>query len=190
MTNAQNNLGFTIIELMLTVTLLAVMVGIAVPGFATLMQNNNLTTSTNRFVSNLSLARNEALSKNTTVIMCTITSTTPPLAYPLSCATDGFWETGWIIAVDPDGSNNFDEEEIMFVAESMPNGFTLRSENTVFTNRVAYSSAGDATGDLGSAADIFNLCDADADTTRGRSIHLNGVGRAWVNLNPGTNQCP
>ena len=190
LTKQQIQTGFTIIEMIVTVALLSVMLAVAVPGFGNLMQNNTIVSATNGFVSNLAYARNEAISRNTEITVCTVSSTGGAIVYPLSCASDGRWETGWVVWGDANDNNQIDNGEQILIAEPLPDGYTLRAENSVFSNKVEFSSAGDATGDLSSAADIFNLCDPTQDTTRSRAIHLNGVGRAWVNLNSGTGQCP
>ena len=53
--------GFTLIELMIVIILLAVIAAIAVPGFQTLLENNQVTATSNRLVGSLNFARSEAL---------------------------------------------------------------------------------------------------------------------------------
>lgn len=53
--------GFTLIELMIVIVLLAVIAAVAVPGFQTLLENNQITATTNRLVGSLNFARSEAL---------------------------------------------------------------------------------------------------------------------------------
>ena len=59
--------GFTLIELMIVLTLIAIMAGIGVPGFQTMVQNNRLTTTTNSLLSALQYARSEAVTQRTAV---------------------------------------------------------------------------------------------------------------------------
>lgn len=53
--------GFTIIELMLTIAIAAVLLAVAVPSYRTMVLNNCLTSKTNSFVSAMQLARSSAV---------------------------------------------------------------------------------------------------------------------------------
>lgn len=53
--------GFTLLELMVALTVLAILLSVGVPSFATFTQNNRVTTQTNELVSALNLARSEAI---------------------------------------------------------------------------------------------------------------------------------
>ena len=53
--------GFTLIEFMIVVILLAVVAAVAVPGFQALVENSQVTSTTNRLVGALNFARSQAL---------------------------------------------------------------------------------------------------------------------------------
>lgn len=59
--------GFTLIELMIVLTLIAIMAGIGVPGFQTMLQNSRLTSTTNNLLSALQYARSEAVTQRAAV---------------------------------------------------------------------------------------------------------------------------
>jgi type IV fimbrial biogenesis protein FimT len=59
--------GFTLIELMVVVTLLAVMLGIGIPSFREFLQNQRVKTAGSDFSTALLVARSEAIKRNTAV---------------------------------------------------------------------------------------------------------------------------
>lgn len=59
--------GLTLIELLTTMSVIAIVLSIGVPSFQSLMANNQITTTTNLFVAAMSLARSEALKRSKTI---------------------------------------------------------------------------------------------------------------------------
>lgn len=68
--------GFTLIELMVTIAVLAVVLGIAVPSFQGITNRNRLTAITNEVVGAIQLTRMEAIRRNQRVVMCPTTNGT------------------------------------------------------------------------------------------------------------------
>ena len=62
--------GFTIVELMITVAVAAILLIIAVPSFNNIINSNRLTTATNTLVNALNTARMEAIKRNASVQFC------------------------------------------------------------------------------------------------------------------------
>ena len=88
----KSHLGFTLIELMVTTTVIAILAALAAPSFNEAILSNKLTSYANNFVASATLARSEAIKRNAVVTLCitaTETSTT--------CTTTGDWEQGWIV---------------------------------------------------------------------------------------------
>ena len=90
--------GFTLIELMVTLFLGAILVGVAVPAFKGVIATNRLVTQTNELVGAMTIARSEAITRNLRMTFCRAAD-----ASTTSCAGSaanwGFW-----IVVNPSGS--------------------------------------------------------------------------------------
>lgn len=59
--------GFTIIELMVTIAIVAIILMLGVPSFSSLLQNHKLTSAAKSFTEGLQVARTEAIRRNTSV---------------------------------------------------------------------------------------------------------------------------
>jgi len=92
----RKNSGFTLIEMIVTVTIVAIFASIALPSFSQLIKSNRVSTSTNEFVSALVLARSEALKRSRNVRVCTSSNLT-------SCSgSETDFSKGWIVEADTD----------------------------------------------------------------------------------------
>lgn len=84
--------GFSLLELMVTLTVAGIVMAVAVPAFQGLSISNRLTTQTNEIVAAMNLARSEAIKRNATITLCRAASDT---ATACANATD-VWEN-WIV---------------------------------------------------------------------------------------------
>lgn len=87
--------GFTLTELIVTVSILAVIAAFAAPSMSGMIANNNRATRLNTMVSALTFARGYAVANNTAVTVC-------ESADGQECNTPdtGRFENGWIVFVD------------------------------------------------------------------------------------------
>jgi type IV fimbrial biogenesis protein FimT len=92
--------GVTLIELLITIAILAILVRIAAPSFFSAIQSSYMTSSVNSFMADMRFARSEAIRRGGHVVMCR--SNLPESTQACdgtSGASDG-WITGWIIFHD------------------------------------------------------------------------------------------
>ncbi|OYU43281.1 MAG: pilus assembly protein FimT [Burkholderiales bacterium PBB4] len=91
--------GFSLIELMVTLAIAAVLAALVAPSLGEYSVRNNLSSIGSEFSSSVLRARNEAIGKNSCVTMCissNVDNTTP------TCATAGNdWQVGWIVFLNP-----------------------------------------------------------------------------------------
>lgn len=96
--------GFNIIELMVTIAVLGVLLGVGVPGVESYIYNSRLTTQINSLSTSLAHVRSEAIKLNQRVLLCVSTNGTSCDGY--SSGTS--WNKGWIAFVDRNANSAID----------------------------------------------------------------------------------
>lgn len=95
--------GFTLVELMVTIAVVAILATIAFPGFQSTIRSNRVATAGNELIASLSLARSEAIRGTRGGAVCASKAGT-------SC--DGAsWVDGWMVWEDRNGNGTFDSGE-------------------------------------------------------------------------------
>jgi type IV fimbrial biogenesis protein FimT len=85
--------GLTLIEMLLTMAILAILTTVAVPGFSTLVLNTRMTAHVNRFVHDIHLAKQSAHRRMQAVALCKSPD-------GRQCAHDSQWHDGWLVFVN------------------------------------------------------------------------------------------
>lgn len=167
--------GFTLIELMITIALVAILLALGAPYFRETITSNKVVTEANNLMASFNLARANAARLNQPVTVC-------KSADGAACTTAGNWEDGWILFNDLDMDGVVDAgEEVLQVTSLLPTGYTLRS-TAQFSNRVTFLPQGVARG-TGTLDDnsSFRICPPDAsdedDDAKARQIFINITGR-------------
>jgi len=91
--------GFTLLELMTSITILGVLLGIGVPAFTETMAANRLTANTNQLVTALSVARSEASKRGIAVTVCATNAAQD------ACSGSASWNDGWMVFTDDIGTS-------------------------------------------------------------------------------------
>jgi type IV fimbrial biogenesis protein FimT len=169
--------GFTLIELMVTVTLAAVIMMLAAPSFNNALLSNKLAAFANNFVASAQLARSEAIKRNRPVHICRS-------ADGASCAASGTWQQGWIVWSDDNRNGALDAgETVVQVQQTISADYEFTS--TAGTYDLAFQPVGG-----GSDAATLKLCRAlPQPGNQERQVKIDATGRPSVTtLHLGT--CP
>lgn len=94
--------GFTIIELMITLVVAAILLSVGIPSFIDMMKNNRLATATNNVAASVNFARGEAIARGQRVKVCKSVD-------GFDCTADDDWEQGWVVMVDDDDDGTPDD---------------------------------------------------------------------------------
>lgn len=134
MKNRTGQEGYTLVELMVTLAILAIALAIAIPSVRDYFANARRLTVTNDLVGDLSYARMEAIRQGQLVTVCGSSNGS-------SCVAGNDWSGGHLVFVDPNNNGIVDAGEVILrVERAAPSGFTLRASG--FTSRVTFGASG------------------------------------------------
>lgn len=98
--------GFTLIELMVGVAVLAIALAAGVPSMSEFIKNSRLSAQTNNLLASLHLARTEAIKRHARVTLCKSADATN-----CDIAAGTGWENGWVVFADVYNDGNLDAGE-------------------------------------------------------------------------------
>ncbi len=160
--------GFTMIELMLTISIASILLAVAVPSYQSLMRESRLTTQANELMTSLHYARSEAVKRGMRVTICKSSD-------GASCTNGSNWQDGWLIFSDASMAGTVDGvDEVLRVFPGL-NGSILGAAGN-FANWVSYLPNGRSQGNGSLATGTFSLCNQ----ASGRNVVVNNSGRPRV----------
>jgi len=103
--------GFTLIEILVVISIIGILLAVGVPSFQESIERNAVSGHANTFMNSIRYARSEAIRSGLPVAICR--STNAESGSP-SCATSsGDWASGWIVFVNRDNDGTFDSDDIL-----------------------------------------------------------------------------
>jgi type IV fimbrial biogenesis protein FimT len=164
--------GFTLLELVITMSIAAILLTIAVPSFRYVTNSNRIAGEVNGLLGDLQFARAEAIKEGRTVTVCVSTD-------GQSCANSTTWQSGWIVFSDPTDVGVVDPgETILRWQKTFSSSDTFLASNNVAAitfNREGYA-IGIANGTL------LELHDSTNTTAWTRCLNVNLSGEITTEL--------
>ncbi len=119
--------GFTLLELLFTISISAVLLSLSVPAFTQMISRNQVLSTANDLLSDIQLARSEAIKSGNRVSICHSNN---------SETCSGSWSDGWIVY-------RVDNNVVITVRGKMPRGLTLKA-NSKIKDYLSYLPSGRA----------------------------------------------
>lgn len=166
--------GLTLIELLVTIAIAAILAGLAAPSFRELLASNRLKSQASALLSSLLLARGEAIKRNGRVTLC-------KSADGAACTADGGWEQGWIMFADGNNNAALDAGETVIQRQAaLGDGLRLTGNGNI-ANYVSYGSMGEVRTTAGGIQPgTFTLCQLSTSGGKAREISVSATGRPAI----------
>lgn len=165
--------GFTLSELLVTLAMLGILLGIAIPKFATIIERNRQNGLVYQLQGTLHHARTHAITTRQSVSICSGNS---------SCNDTQQWSGQLLSFRDPNRNGQIDLGEDILLASSLPDDYSWYWSNFRSQSHMSFKPDGTTHGLNGT----FTLCH---DDTPKRQIVINLTGRARLQTPPTNTAC-
>ncbi|MCI2962604.1 MULTISPECIES: GspH/FimT family pseudopilin [Shewanella] len=162
----KKKLGFTLVELMVTIAVAAILLTIGVPSMISLYEGIRANTEIESIQESISFARNQAVSYGNTVSICPLSGS--------SCGND--WSKGFKVFIDNgtlgtlDSTNGRTDKVIKVV-----DGFNDKDYVEYDKSSISFNAEGLIVGSLGTGKIIY--CPGSKTSTQSKGIQISSSGR-------------
>jgi type IV fimbrial biogenesis protein FimT len=174
--------GVTVIELMVTLSIVVILLTVAVPGFTELIADTRRAAAVNQLIGALNMARNEAIKQGVRVTLC---KTSQPETGSPACEPNAGWNQLWLLFVDNDhepgnvrGTIDGTDQimRIMYPSDAMTITTGIGYSGGISYRPNGVSQGLRSTGGVGAANGTFTLCANGV----AKTVIINNTGRARV----------
>lgn len=160
--------GFTIVELMVTISIAAILLTVAAPNYTTFIRNSQLSDAVGEFMSAANAARGNAIKQGVNTYLVPTTGTD--------------WSTGWYVFADGNWDGVYtasDPKDVLIMQSPAPNSIltvTTPTASTLASGYLLFNGSGypkKRLPDTGFATGQIVM----ANTSRSTTVMINNTGR-------------
>jgi type IV fimbrial biogenesis protein FimT len=172
--------GFTLVELLTVISIVAILAAVAMPGFRSTIAANAVSNAASTLSADLSFARSEAVKRGVSVTMCSSTDAS-------TCADSATWQAGWVVFLDRNADDSrsttgSDGEDLLRVQQEVSGKMTISSASATAVSKIRFDRTGRTSGAGLKVVSTIN------DSTTDRAICVATTGRALIKAQ-GVNAC-
>jgi type IV fimbrial biogenesis protein FimT len=184
--------GFTLIEVMVVVLLIAILSAIVIPGLSSFVQDGRVSANANEFISAITLARTEAVKRGRLVTMCRSANADEGAASTCLASGDD-WASGWIVYEENTTSNapgsgvgsrstGAGAETIILRRGALLSNMIVKANPSITS--ITFNTFGEAVGAAGGASLGFDFSVSQKEP---RKVCISRTGRVQVIPKPAPN---
>lgn len=167
------------VELMITIAIVAILLAVAFPSFQGSLRSNRLATASNELMASLSLARSEAIRNPAGAAICTSLD---------GAICGGDWNDGWIVWIDEDDDGvpgGVNDRVVRYVQGRDTLAFTATSTPAGEENNIFFDNRGRV---VPQATRMITLQPSDCPTGQElvRALNINLTGQMTIDRGPCT----
>jgi type IV fimbrial biogenesis protein FimT len=159
-----NNKGFTLIELMIVIAILAILFVVAVPAYKNLQVRQKINGQANFLFSVVYQARSEAIKRSSVVTICKSNN---------GQACGGTWSDGWLMFADQDADGALEPSENMITAGRLDSQIDTTWSAFGSNNYIRLTQRGMTLAQNGT----FKLCPENGDPSFARVVVVSKLAR-------------
>lgn len=177
--------GFTLVEMMVAISIAAILLAVAIPSFQSLIKRNAIENLQTRLAAALTAARSEAASRNVVTTLCSSDTGT-------GCVANK-WSSGWIVFIDLNADAVKDNNEEILQTFQNKNGYfvSFKNEANNAINSLSFTSQGFVRNDSRAYA---AFCDPEKISNYIQGLSVERSGRVMkaktIAFDTGTNTAP
>lgn len=131
--------GFTLVEMAVSLSIMAILAGIALPSMASFIEHQRTSAAINSLLTHMALARVAAITHNRRAVLC-------PSMDGSQCVVGTDWSGGWMLFMDDDGNRKPDASEEIMRMDLEPTSRHLRVVSTTGRQQLRYLPDGRSAG--------------------------------------------